>query len=146
MSSARHRRKGDRINPPRAGAAMTRQLELFVPEPPSPLVGQRIRLDRAVDRDKPCCRNVCEIAPAKGPHVRELFCADCGQHRAISGAAMIGRYSIMGRECGAEHAVEVCRVDTNPEQVATALKGKMRKVGRRLLNQYDLVYVEKWRP
>ena len=60
---------------------MTRQRDLFVSEPPSPLVGLRVRLDRPIDRDKPCCRNVCEIGPGKGPHVGELFCADCGQHR-----------------------------------------------------------------
>ena len=54
---------------------------------------------------------------------------------------MIGRYSIMGRECGAEHAVEVCRVGTNPEQVAVALKRKVREIRRRQLKQYDLVYV-----
>ena len=45
------------------------------------LVGLRVRLDRPVDRDRPCCRNVCSIGASKGPHAGELVCADCGQHR-----------------------------------------------------------------
>jgi hypothetical protein len=47
----------------------------------TPLVGLRVRLDRPVDRYRPCCRNLCIIGPAKGPHAGELICADCGQHR-----------------------------------------------------------------
>ena len=47
----------------------------------APLVGLRVRLDRPVDRDRPCCRNFCTIGPAEGSHAGELVCADCGQHR-----------------------------------------------------------------
>jgi hypothetical protein len=49
--------------------------------PASPLMGFKVRLDRPVDREHPCCRNICIIGPAKGPHAGELHCADCGQHR-----------------------------------------------------------------
>jgi hypothetical protein len=49
--------------------------------PASPLMGFKVRLDRPVDRERPCCRNICIIGPAKGPHAGELHCADCGQHR-----------------------------------------------------------------
>jgi hypothetical protein len=45
------------------------------------LVGLQVKLDRPVDRERPCCRNICVIDPGKGPHVGELICADCGQHR-----------------------------------------------------------------
>jgi hypothetical protein len=45
------------------------------------LLGLRVRLDRPVDRERPCCRNVCTIGAARGPHAGELRCADCGQHR-----------------------------------------------------------------
>src|SRR5258708_2651574 len=45
------------------------------------LVGLKIKLDRPVDREQPCCRNVCVIGAGKGPHAGELRCADCGQHR-----------------------------------------------------------------
>jgi hypothetical protein len=49
--------------------------------PASPLIGLKVRLDRPVDREHPCCRNICIIAAGKGPHAGELHCADCGQHR-----------------------------------------------------------------
>jgi hypothetical protein len=45
------------------------------------LIGLRVKLDRPVDRERPCCRNVCTIGPARGPHAGELTCADCHQHR-----------------------------------------------------------------
>jgi hypothetical protein len=47
----------------------------------SPLVGLRVKMDRPVDRERPCCRNVCNIGPAKEPHAGQLICADCYQHR-----------------------------------------------------------------
>jgi hypothetical protein len=42
----------------------------------SNLIGLKIRLDRAGDRERPCCRNICTITADK-----ELLCSDCGQHR-----------------------------------------------------------------
>jgi hypothetical protein len=45
------------------------------------LIGLKVKLDRPVDREHPCCRNVCVIGAGKGPHAGELRCADCGQHR-----------------------------------------------------------------
>jgi hypothetical protein len=45
------------------------------------LIGLKIRLDRPIDRDRPCCRNICIIGPGKGPHAGTLSCADCGQQR-----------------------------------------------------------------
>ena len=78
MSSARRHRKAGR---PRAGAARNRQLDLFVAEPETPLIGLRVKLDRPVDRDRPCCSNICSIGPGKGPHAGELICGDCAQHR-----------------------------------------------------------------
>jgi hypothetical protein len=49
--------------------------------PASPLIGLKVRLDRPFDRERPCCRNICIIGPAKGPHAGEIHCAHCGQHR-----------------------------------------------------------------
>ena len=62
---------------------MSLQLNLFITvvESQQPLVGLRVKMDRPVDRDRPCCRNFCTIGPAKGLHAGELICADCGQHR-----------------------------------------------------------------
>jgi hypothetical protein len=45
------------------------------------VVGLKVKLDRVVDREKPCCRNICNIGAGKGPHVGELICAGCGRHR-----------------------------------------------------------------
>src|SRR5262249_39179121 len=39
------------------------------------------KLDRPMDREHPCCRNISTIRKGKGPHVGELRCADCNQHR-----------------------------------------------------------------
>jgi hypothetical protein len=44
-------------------------------------IGLRIKLDRPIDRERPCCKNICIIAAGKGPHAGELNCADCGRHR-----------------------------------------------------------------
>jgi hypothetical protein len=53
-----------------------------VPTPrPDGIVGLSVKLDRPVDREQPCCRNVCIIGAGKGPHAGDLHCADCGQHR-----------------------------------------------------------------
>jgi hypothetical protein len=62
---------------------MSLQLNVFttVVKPQQPLVGLRVKMDRPVDRDRPCCRNFCTIGHAKGLHAGELICADCGQHR-----------------------------------------------------------------
>jgi hypothetical protein len=45
------------------------------------LTGLKIKLDRPVDRERPCCFNICAIDPGKGPHAGELNCSGCGRHR-----------------------------------------------------------------
>jgi hypothetical protein len=45
------------------------------------LVGLKVKLDRPVDRERPCCLNICTISAARVPHAGELICAGCGQHR-----------------------------------------------------------------
>jgi hypothetical protein len=49
------------------------------------LVGQmapmRVRLDRGIDQQKPCCNNIAIIASGKGPHAAELRCESCSAHR-----------------------------------------------------------------
>jgi hypothetical protein len=45
------------------------------------LVGLKVRLDRPIDKERPCCKNICTIGPGKGPHAGKLYCADCGQSR-----------------------------------------------------------------
>jgi hypothetical protein len=38
------------------------------------LVGLVVKLDRPMDREHPCCRNICVIGAARGPHAGELVC------------------------------------------------------------------------
>jgi hypothetical protein len=45
------------------------------------IIGLKIRMDRPVDRERPCCRNICMISAAKLPHAGALNCVDCGQQR-----------------------------------------------------------------
>jgi hypothetical protein len=45
------------------------------------LVGLKVKLNRPVDHEHPCCRNICVIGVGKPPHAGEFRCADCGQHR-----------------------------------------------------------------
>ena len=45
------------------------------------LVGLVVKLERPMDREHPCCRNICVIGAARGPHAGELACTGCGQHR-----------------------------------------------------------------
>jgi hypothetical protein len=42
----------------------------------SNLIGLKVRLALASDRERPCCRNICTITADK-----ELLCSDCGQRR-----------------------------------------------------------------
>jgi hypothetical protein len=41
----------------------------------------RVRLDRQIDRDKPCCNNVAIVGPGKAQHAAELRCETCDAHR-----------------------------------------------------------------
>ena len=45
------------------------------------LIGLKVKLDRPIDRERPCCLNICTIGPARGPHAGALTCTGCGQHR-----------------------------------------------------------------
>jgi len=45
------------------------------------LIGLKVKLDRPIDREKPCCKNICAIGPGKESHTAELTCSGCGQHR-----------------------------------------------------------------
>jgi hypothetical protein len=64
-------------------AAMTihssRQSDCFGFE--DPLIGLYVKLERAIDRRRPCHDNMCEIASGRGPHRYALLCATCGTFR-----------------------------------------------------------------
>jgi hypothetical protein len=57
------------------------QKELFVQPETSPLTGLIVRLDREIDRQKPCHGNIAIIYRGKGPHLGELRCKECDRHR-----------------------------------------------------------------
>jgi hypothetical protein len=58
------------------------QKELFDDAPPpSPIDGMRLKLERKIDLQKPCCSNTAIVRAGKGPHATELRCAKCGSHR-----------------------------------------------------------------
>ena len=48
---------------------------------PSPLGGLKVKLDRTVDRARPCCSNVCIIKAGKGCHAGALYCTTCDRFR-----------------------------------------------------------------
>jgi hypothetical protein len=62
---------------------MTAQIDMFCSSAAgtSKLIGLKVKLGRPVDRERPCCKNICTIGAARGPHAGELTCAACGQHR-----------------------------------------------------------------
>jgi hypothetical protein len=48
---------------------------------PSPLDGMKLKLDRKIDLQKPCCSNTAIVREGKGPNAAELRCAKCDSHR-----------------------------------------------------------------
>src|SRR5262249_53181929 len=44
-------------------------------------VGLKVKLDRDIDREKPCHDNLAVIHPGKAQHAGEFRCAICGAHR-----------------------------------------------------------------
>jgi hypothetical protein len=100
---------------------MNLQLDMLAAaEPKKPLVGLCVKLDRPVDRDRPCCRSICTIGPGKGPHAGELICADCGQHRGwLSKPTAHWIESVIAR-FGAPTTPIVVRAHTYEEEVPAA--------------------------
>src|SRR5262249_17258689 len=71
------------------------------PTPTSAAIGMTVRLDRDIDREKPCCRNLAIIQPGKAQHAGELRCANCGSHRGWASKLMIDFISETARRFGA---------------------------------------------
>jgi len=46
-----------------------------------PLIGLRVKLERAIDQRQPCHDGIAEICSGRGPHSYALLCETCGQHR-----------------------------------------------------------------
>jgi len=59
------------------------------PSSPVPVIGLTVKLDRDIDRQRPCHDNVVIIQPGKAPHAGELRCAKCNAHRGWAPKAML---------------------------------------------------------
>jgi hypothetical protein len=73
-------------------------------------VGLEVKLDRRIDRETPCCRNICLIHAGKGPHIGELRCADCARHRG---------WLPQEAACWIESVIAICGMPTTPIEVRT---------------------------
>jgi hypothetical protein len=45
------------------------------------ILGLKVQLARAADRDRPCCRNICIIEAGREPYAGKLRCVDCNRAR-----------------------------------------------------------------
>jgi hypothetical protein len=52
------------------------------PSPADPIMGMKVRMDRARDLIDPCCENIGIIAQGKGPHAAQVCCENCWRHLA----------------------------------------------------------------
>src|SRR5262249_34375944 len=52
------------------------------------LFGLKVRLDRDIDREQPCCNNIAIIRPGKPSHAGEFRCATCGSFRGWASKAI----------------------------------------------------------
>jgi hypothetical protein len=57
------------------------QAEMFDRPRMSPLQGLMFKLERKIDREKPCCENFAIVQAGKGPHSAALICKRCSKHR-----------------------------------------------------------------
>jgi len=46
-----------------------------------PPVGLRLKLDRTIDRLRPCCDNIATVDHGRAHHAAGLRCSKCGRHR-----------------------------------------------------------------
>jgi hypothetical protein len=47
----------------------------------APAIGMTVRLDREIDRQRPCHYNYAIVCAGKPPHAAELRCSACNAHR-----------------------------------------------------------------
>jgi hypothetical protein len=78
------------------------------------LIGLRVQLDRPIDRAKPCCRNLCTLAPGKGPHAYQLVCEDCGAFRGWMSRSTANWITHVVERCGKPPTPIVVRKSTHP--------------------------------
>ena len=101
--------------------AATCKKELFNDAPPlSPIDGMRLKLERKIDLQKPCCSNTAIIRAGKGPHAAELRCAKCDSHRGwLPREAVNGLQVMIANFPEAKNDIHVFR-DSKPSSHLTA--------------------------
>lgn len=72
----------------------------------------RVKLDRSIDRDRPCCDNIAIIRPGKGPHAAELRCESCGAHRGWMRAEALNFVTALAQRFGAPAEPLILREQT----------------------------------
>jgi hypothetical protein len=82
-----------------------RQLPLFVTRPSTIAAITAIRLDRDIDREKPCCENIATIGSSTAMHAGRLTCSCCGAFRGWLPAAAIPFMNKVRNSIGTEMPV-----------------------------------------
>jgi hypothetical protein len=84
----------------------------------NPLIGLRVKLDRPIDRDQPCCRNFCVIEPGRPPYAGALVCIDCGKRRGwLSQTTARWIASVAGRFVAPTRPIAVRKAHVFQEEV-----------------------------
>jgi len=92
------------------------QIDMFNAGKTDGTTGLRVKLDRPVDREKPCCRNICIIEAGKGPHAHALHCSDCGQHRGWLSKSTAAWIATVATRFGAPTTPIIVRAHTFEEE------------------------------
>jgi hypothetical protein len=71
------------------------------PSCPAPAIGLTVKLDRDIDRQRPCHNNLAVIHAGKPPHAGELRCATCGAHPGWASRTMLDFINETARRFGA---------------------------------------------
>jgi hypothetical protein len=92
------------------------------------LTGLKVKLDRLVDRKRPCCKNIC-IITAGG----ELVCADYGQHRGCLSEKTTRWIEHVASRFGAPEIITVHKAHAPPEPVSESeQRQRIELINRRI--------------
>jgi hypothetical protein len=95
------------------------------------LVGLKVRLDRPIDIEHPCCENVCTIGAGRGPHIGELVCTGCGKHRGWLSRQTAQCIESVATRFGAPEIITVRQAhtyETSPEE--QQLRDKQERINQ----------------
>jgi hypothetical protein len=70
-----------------------------------PPIGMMVKLDRSIDRRRPCHDNLAVVHPGRAQHAAELRCALCRRHRGWLPAEAFTFLNSVSQKFGAEEAI-----------------------------------------